>query len=485
MKFDTEKTCGILTGVIFFIVGFRLVVWWLGADPTVGMREFLPGGDGRPNREELLPKVEIGRFFKNFEVSQSVAHSESWPCFRGAARDNVYHGAAKLADDWDDFPPRKQWEVPLGEGHAAPAVWNGRVFVLDYLEDAHADCLRCFTLEDGRELWRRWYDIRVKRNHGISRTVPAVADGFVVTIGPKGQVMCCRAESGDFLWGIDLARDYGAQIPGWYTGQCPLIADGVAVLAPGGPDALMMGVDCESGKVLWRAPNPEGWQMSHSSVMPMELAGRRMFVYCALGGIVGVAADGADRGSILWMTDAWSPPVVAPSPFVLPDGTIFVTAGYGAGGMLLKVAASGSGFVVDVVSSHSPKHGFASEQQTPVLFDGLMYSVLPADAGGFKRRFACVKPAEPADFIWTSGKSERFGLGPYLLADGKFYILADDGMLTMVKASTEKYLPLGRLNAIPDGRDAWGPMLVVDGKIILRDSTRMVCWDIAEVKREK
>jgi outer membrane protein assembly factor BamB len=30
----------------------------------------------------------------------------------------------------------------------------------------------------------------------------------------------------------------------------------------------------------------------------------------------------------------------------------------------------------------------------------------------------------------------------------------------------------------PEGRDAWGPMALVDGFLLLRDSTRLKCVDL-------
>ena len=99
---------------------------------------------------------------------------------------------------------------------------------------ARATLLRCLSLADGREIWRRWYRTGAKRNHGVSRTVPAVTDRWVVTIGPRCHVLCVDAERGEFLWGIDLAREYGAAEPLWYAAQNPLIDGGTVVIAPGG-----------------------------------------------------------------------------------------------------------------------------------------------------------------------------------------------------------------------------------------------------------
>jgi outer membrane protein assembly factor BamB len=88
-----------------------------------------------------------------------------------------------------------------------------------------------------------------------------------------------------------------------------------------------------------------------------------------------------------------------------------------------------------------------------------------------------VDPDDCTNFVWTSGKENRFGMGPYILADNKFFILNDDGTLTIVKPDTGSYIQLDQIK-IFDGQDAWAPLAVADGFLLLRDSKKMVCIDI-------
>jgi outer membrane protein assembly factor BamB len=308
----------------------------------------------------------------------------------------------------------------------------------------------------------------------MSRTVPAVDAGLVVSMGPKCHVLCTDAETGEFRWGLDLVREYGSTVPLWYTAQCPLIDDGVAVLAPAGR-ALMIGVDCASGKVLWESPNPNGWQMSHSSVMRVVVAGKPIYVYCALGGVVGVSADKHDQGRILWQNAEWDHQVVAPSPVPLgTDGRIFLTAGYGVGSMMLQVRSGADGFEAETLY-RLERTVFACEQQSPVFYKGCLFGVLPNDAGALKRQFACLHP--DGRLLWSSGKEARFGLGPFIIADDKIFLLNDDGTLTLLKASTERYIPLAQARML-QGRDAWAPMAIAAGRLLLRDSKRLICVDV-------
>lgn len=447
---------------------------WLGNDPVTHLFEFAPGMDGRPALKSISEIiVKIGQYSQTFDgIPSSI--TGSWPRFRGAKADNIGTDEVPLADRWGPEGPEVLWSVDLGEGHAAPAVLNGRVYILDYDEERQADALRCFSLDDGREIWRRWYTVHVKRNHGMSRTIPTVTDQCVVTIGPRCHVMCVDAKSGDFLWGIDLERQYETEIPLWYTGQCPLIDGGAAVIAIGGT-ALLVGVNCATGEVLWETPNPRGWKMSHASVMTMTFHGIRMYVYCALGGVVGVAAEGEKQGEILWDTSAWDPNVSVPSPIVFDDGRIFLTAGYGYGSMMLRLQESNGVFSIEPLYRLTPKEGLACEQQTPILYEGYLFGVLPKDAGDLRNQFVCFDP--DGTIVWTSGKTNRFGLGPYIAADGKFFILSDDGVLTMLKASTEEHIQLDHAEVL-DGQDSWGPLALAGGRMLLRDSRRMVCINV-------
>jgi outer membrane protein assembly factor BamB len=465
--------------IVLAVTGAGIVglAWWLTYDPTTRFLASIPGMDGSPSRtEQSSRRIRIGEFFRLFE-SAAAKLPGSWPRFRGSRSDNISKDEARLADSWAPEGPEILWRVGLGEGHAAPAVLNGRVYVLDYDEQTNADALRCFSLADGKELWRRWYAVQVKRNHGMSRTVPAVNDRYVVSIGPRCHAMCLDSSDGAFKWGIDLEREYGTQIPLWYTAQCPLLDDNTAVIAPCGDQALMIGVDCESGQVLWQTPNPEGLQMSHSSIMTMTLNDRRMYVYAGIGGVVGVSAEQADRGALLWQTDAWSPRVVAPSPVILEDGRIFLTAGYGAGSMMIQVRERGGEYAVQPLYSYRPREGLACEQQTPILYDGHLFGILPKDGGELRNQFVCYHPE--GRIVWTSGPNNRYGLGPFMAADGKFFILGEDGVLTMIRATTTGFEPLDRAKVL-EGRDPWGPLALAGGRMLLRDSTEMVCIDLRE-----
>lgn len=471
-----RKLAIILISVIFA----SLLLVWLFSDPTSDFVISQPGMDSNSTYVAKMQDVKIGEFYESYN-EKSNQLKESWPNFRGSDFDNISKSNHPLLNKFPNSGPPILWSVDLGEGHAGAAIYEGLAYVLDYDEEKRADMLRCFSLDNGTELWRRWYKVSIKRNHGISRTVPAVSEKYILTIGPKCHVMCVLRETGELLWTLDIAKEYESEIPLWYTGQCPLIENGTAIIATGGK-ALMIGIDCATGEKLWETPNPDKWKMAHSSIMAFQFGGKKMYVYAAIGGLCGVSAEDENIGKLLWRTSAWNHSVVSPSPVCMPDGKIFLTAGYGAGSMVLQLNESSGVFSIDVLQEYKPRDGLACEQQTPVFFDGHLFGISPKDAGSWRNQFVCVNPNDCEKIIWSSGKTNRFGLGPFLIADGKFYLLNDDGTLFIIKADKSKYIELDKFKLM-DGVDAWAPIAVADGYMVLRDSKKMICIDMSLNKR--
>jgi outer membrane protein assembly factor BamB len=365
------------------------------------------------------------------------------------------------------------WSVDVGEGYAGAAVSDGRVYVMDYDREKRQDALRCLSLGDGREIWRYAYPDSVKRNHGMSRTVPAVTNKLVVAIGPKCHVVCLDSQTGELRWGLDLVRQYGATVPPWYAGQCPLIEKGAVVLAPGGKDTLLLAVGAETGKELWRSPNPHGWKMTHSSVMPMEFAGQRMYVYCANNGVVGVSAK---DGSLLWETTAWKISIATvPSPLILEGGRIFLTGGYNAGSLMLQLQEAGGRLTPKLLFKLEPE-AFGATQHTPILHDGHIYGVR-ADG-----KFVCL--GLDGKVMWASDSTQQFGLGSFILADGLLFAMNDSGLLRLIQATPEKYALCGQAQVLK-GRESWGPLALAGGRLIVRDLTRMACLDVGQRVNDK
>ena len=456
--------------VVAGVVG--LMYLWLSADAAVDLMERLPGGDNKPKDATGAnePVKIVGTLVKADGVPANLPGA--WPRFRGPNYDAISPEKVTLARAWPQEGPRVLWSVEVGEGYAGAAVLEGRAYLLDYDQDRQADVVRSLSLNDGKEIWRYSYPVKIKRFHGMSRTVPAVTDKYVVTLGPKGHVTCLDSKTGEFRWMLNLVKEYGTVIPQWYAAQCPLIDDGKAVIAPAG-SALVIAVDCATGGIVWETPNPDKWVMTHSSLVPMEFKGSRFYVYCGgsteAGGVVGVSAK---DGQVLWKTEQWKVRTNVPMPVVVGEDRIFLTAGYGqyeSGCAMLRLTES-DGKITAASEFKHPTAVFGSMQHTPIFCNGYIYGV------GMNKQLICLDlQGKP---VWTSTSASTFGSGPYTIAGGLLYILNDSGVLTLVEAGSSGYVQLGQAKVL-DGIESWGPMAIASGRLIVRDLNRMVCLDIA------
>lgn len=474
------------------VVGIVAVVMWLGGEPDVQGIEARVPGTARPASQgsstpatnaqataatgptTSAPAGMIPTPSSGASAAASPSHAGAttsvpsipgaWPNFRGSDYTNVSKERG-LAKKWPAGGPRKLWTVNLGEGYAAAAVRNGRVYIIDYDENAKADTLRCLSLANGQQLWAQSYPVSIKRNHGISRTVPTVTDKYVISIGPMCHVMCCDATTGQVMWRKDLVAEWGTEVPPWYAGQCPLVDGNKVILGTGGK-AVLIALDIASGNVIWQTPNPKGYAMTHASILPVKYGGTKIYVYPASKACVGVNAS---DGSLLWELPDWKVSTAnIPMPIDMGGGKIFLCGGYGAGGAFVQLSGSGKS-VKAKITKRLPAAIAGSAQQTYIYYNSHLYGVTPS------KELSCLDGN--GNQKWKSGTA-RFGLNAYMIADGMIYILSDAGELVMVKADSASYQEVARAKVLP-GQEPWGPIALAGGRMIVRDMHTMVCLDVS------
>lgn len=443
-----------------------IVVAWLSTGPEQPLAARVPGSDQAP--------AAMGGSKVNPVLAGILSHSNgvpadlpgAWPGFRGLNRDAISPETLPLLRSWNSNGPPQLWAIEVGEGFAGAAVRDGRVYLMDYDTVHRQDALRCLSLADGREIWRYSYPVSIKRNHGMSRTVPVVTDRVVIGMGPKCHVVVLNPQTGELRWGLDLVSQFGTVVPQWYAGQCPLIDQEALILAPAGTNALLAAYDLEKGTERWRTPNPHDWKMTHSSIVAGEVAGERMYVYCANNGVVGVSAR---HGEVLWEYSDWKISLATvPSPVFLGGGRIFLTGGYGAGSLVLQLKQENGRWAAQPALRLKPET-FGATQHTPILYGDHLYG---ARADG---KFVCL--SLDGQVAWTSAAGEAFGLGGFILADGMLLAMNDAGRLRLIEATPERYHLVNQAQILP-GEESWAPLALAGGRLIARDLLHMVCLDM-------
>lgn len=395
-----------------------------------------------------------------------VAFGADWPQFRGPVRDGISRETG-LLHKWPAGGPKVLWTTPVGQGYAGAAIAGGFVYHNDYDEARSEWGVFCRSLATGKEVWRYTISRKIRPNHAITRTVPAVDGKYVFSIDPKLGLHCLDAKTGKVVWEKDLVAVYKTQIPPWYNGQNPLLEADRIVVATGG-DAILVALDKATGKEIWRTPNTPKVILSHVSVMPATLGGVKQYLYSTLDGPLGVSAK---DGRLLWTYARKFNVAATASPLAVDGERVFVTGPYDAGSAMVRVTQAGGAFKADAAFDLK-NNEWNSEVHTPIVWNGHFYAV------GKKKRglFTCMgfdgKP------VWDSEGKASFELGSFLMADGMFFVLeGKTGMLRLLEANATGYKELASAQVL-SGEDVWGPMALSDGKLVLRDLTKMVCIDV-------
>ena len=68
--------------------------------------------------------------------------------------------------------------------------------------------------------------------------------------------------------------------------------------------------------------------------------------------------------------------------------------------------------------------------------------------------------------------------GSILTADGLIYVVdGASGELHIVQPSPKEFQSLAKVKML-DGKEIWGPLALSDGKLLIRDQSKMKCLDI-------
>ena len=391
-------------------------------------------------------------FICSFLAFWASASAADWPRFRGPDA-NGFSKETGINKDWNNKKPELVWKVSLGDnGYAGPSVADGKVFILDH--KGANDVVRAFDLATGKQVWEFSYPDTAKDVHGFSRATPAFDNGKLYTFSRNGVLNCLNAADGTKVWSRDLVADLKAVPPMWLMAVSPVIDGDNVIVQAGGAQATIVVLDKATGKIIWNAGN--GDATGYATVTIATIGGKKQ--YLVLTGQHLVSYDPDARKEL------WSVPfsnerkINGAMPVVIGD-TVFLTSNYNIGSALVKVADGKA----EIAWQNNDLRG---RFNTPLLNDGCIYGI----GEGF---MVCVDP-KAGKTMWKQPKFDSGGLigidGVIIAMDGK------EGDAVMVQFSPEAYKEMGRFK--PLGGQSWTPPIVADGKLIVRNTKEMACFNL-------
>lgn len=395
----------------------------------------------------------------------SGLRAADWPQFLGPER-NAVSSEKGLARSWPTEGPKRLWSVPLGAGFAGPSVMGGQVFILDR-EGGQKDALRCLDLKDGKELWTFAYDAPGKYSIEGSRTTPTLTEKVAYVVGPLGHFHCVDRTTHAAVWSKHLLQDFGGSLPNWAVSQSPLLYKDLVIVAPQGNAAGVVAFKAASGELAWQSPalGP----LSYCSPTLARLGDVDQIVQISAKGTVsGIAVE---DGRLLWQYTGWQCNIPITSPVVIGDGRLFISGEYGAGSVMLRVGAANGTFAAQELFRTQE---CMSQIHQPLLYQEHLY----ANSNGNKARDGFVCLDLDGKLKWRTGNDPNFERGSMLLADGLiFAVNGQSGLLAIIEPSPTQFKLLASAPVLKGGQ-AWAPLALVDGLLLVRDQRELKCFDV-------
>lgn len=399
------------------------------------------------------------------DLGQTTEHD--FPQFLGPRRNETV-AAPAFDTDWKNRPPRLLWRQPVGAG------WSSFAVVGDYCvtqeQRGAQEFVACYEVETGKLVWTHSDPGRF--SHPMSgdgpRATPTVDDGRVYTLGALGRLNCLDGRSGTLIWTHDILKENKAELPQWGKSCSPLIVDDLVMVSAGGAQGRsLIAYDKLTGEMVWHAGDAPS---SYASPRIAELNGMRQIL---MVNAQSVASHAPDDGHLLWEFPWPGDQPKVPDAIAIDDDHVFISAGYGLGCKLLRIAQAADGKPAVNVAWESNK--LKPKFMNVIVRDGHAYGL---DDG---KALVCID-LKSGKRRWIGG---RYGHGQILLVNDVIVVQAESGVVAAVAASPERFDELGNFAAL-DGQ-TWNNPVVVGRRLLVRNATEAACYELAgrTVKTEK
>ncbi|MFT4588799.1 MAG: outer membrane protein assembly factor BamB [Limisphaerales bacterium] len=420
------------------------------------------------------------------ETNPLSAASAEWPQFLGPDRTGV--SAEKgLARKWPDNGLKELWSVKLGQGFGGAAIKDNRVFLLDRAGTSE-EVVRCLDFKNGRELWSYSYTTKeVQLPFPGSRSTPTVDGDLVYTLGRVGNLTCVSRETHKAVWSHDLMKDFGYETTSrWGYSQSPLVhGDLIIAVALDGSSGRLVAYDKQTGKKAWQTEDIHG--AHYVSPTLFKIAGEEQVLMFGANkkNKRGLWTSVNPRsGKVLWQWGGYFNNIMIPAPTQIDDNRLFITGGYGAGSVMIKLTKNGARYSVQELFRID---GEGSQIHPALLHNGHLYANWNTNENLKKGKMekgglACIDLK--GNIVWRTGENPNFNRGNLMLVDGMIIILDGElGELALVAPNPSGYRELGRSKVFRDLKKRnnliWAPMALSGGKLICRSQNQLKCLDVS------
>jgi outer membrane protein assembly factor BamB len=406
--------------------------------------------------------------------------SGGWRQWGGPHR-NFTVEATGLAERWPDGGPPTLWSRPLGTGHSAILVDEGRLYTMYRAGNGRSgggrgqgpwdaeEAVISLDAATGRTIWEHKYPSRREDfSFGAGpHSTPLIVGDRLFTIGTNKQMFAFDKRSGRVLWSHDFVKEFGAPellirptVKSGY-GCSPIAYGDTVICSVGGPGQSVMAFRQSDGAVVWRSGD---FLTSEAPPILIDIAGRQQLVIVGGGTVNGLEPA---TGAILWSYphDPGND-LNCSTPLWGPDNVLVVSSAYKAGSRGIRLTPEGGVTLAE-------EAWFTNRVRFMFLSALRIGDHVYGTTGDFGPAFLTALDVKTGRAAW---QHRGFGRASLLHAGSKTIILDEDGDLALATLAPEGVTILSEAKVFDT--TSWTMPTLVGAIHYARDREKIVALDL-------
>jgi outer membrane protein assembly factor BamB len=393
-------------------------------------------------------------------LTASVLTAADWPQWRGPNRDDV-SSEQGLLKQWPAGGPPLVWKAEgAGAGFGGVAVAGAKVFTLG--DKGDSSFAFAFDVASGSPVWTAKIG-KAGGDPSGPRSTPTVDGDRVYVFGQFGDLVCLETATGKEIWRRSLEKEFGGRCGGWMYSESPLVDGERLICTPGSERGSIAALNRKTGELLWQT---KGFTdpAEYSSPIAAQIGGVRQYIQLTGENVVGVQAE---SGQVLWRARRQGETATVPTPIFYEDD-VYVSSGYGVGCNLFHIGKAGDSYQTTQVYANKV---MVNHHGGVVRVGDYLYGY--SDGKGW----VC-QEFKNGRLVWSD---KGVGKGSLTCADGHLYLRSEGGhgAIALVEATPERYTETGRFDQPDRSQEAsWPHPVIAGGKLYLRDQEVLLSYNV-------
>jgi outer membrane protein assembly factor BamB len=411
------------------------------------------------------------------DVSAQAPAADSWRQWGGPNRNFVVN-ATGLADKWAETGPPVIWSRPLGTGHSAVLVDDGRLYTMYRAGNGRAkqgpwdaeETVIAMDAATGKTVWEHKYPSgREDFSFGAGpHSTPLIVGDRLFTIGTNKQFFAFDKRTGKVLWSRDFIKDFQSHEllirPVVKTGYgcSPIAYRDMIICSVGGPGQSVMAFRQSDGAVVWKSGD---FLTSEAAPIIISMGGRDQLVVLGGGTVHGMDPT---NGRVLW-SHVHDPgnDLNCGTPIFGSDGILFLSSAYRAGSRAIRLTQEGP-------HTQPEELWFSNRVRFMFLNAVRIGDYVYGTTGDFGPAFLTALNVKTGQAAW---QHRGFGRASIVHADGKAIIMDEDGDLARARLAPGGVTILSETKKVFD-TVSWTVPTLAGKTLYARDREKIVALNV-------